>query len=157
MGDNQWIRTWSQLSLLLSAIFHTYFSCFSFTLPQITERNDTCELGRRFRTITCVDNGGEQVDENLCSQSQEGWYLCVSYEDLCQLKPGGESGMRAYTCATRKTHKMGVFWQTASDARDAFRGPKSPYFRNKGVWNSSLVVIRVMFINNVTFIKIILV
>ena len=68
-----------------------------------------------------------------------------------KLYTGGESGMIAYTCATRK----GVFfWQTGSDA---FRGPKSPYFRNKGVLNSSLVVIRVMFINNVTFIKIILV
>ena len=28
---------------------------------------------------------------------------------------------------------IGLFcWQTASEARDAFRGPKSPYFRNKG-------------------------
>ena len=46
-----------------------------------------------------------------------------------------------------------VFLQTASDA---FRGPKSPYFRNKGVQNSSFVVIRVMFSNNETFIKIVL-
>ena len=45
---------------------------FSFVLSQMTERNDTCELGRRFRTITCVDNGGEEIEERLCSQSQEG-------------------------------------------------------------------------------------
>ncbi|XP_072046339.1 thrombospondin type-1 domain-containing protein 7A-like [Amphiura filiformis] len=38
---------------------------------QMSARNDTCELGQRFRTITCIDNGGEEVKESLCSQSQE--------------------------------------------------------------------------------------
>ena len=30
----------------------------------------------------------------------------------------------------KSTEKGGVLWQRASDARDAFRGPKSPYLRN---------------------------
>ena len=51
------------------------------------------------------------------------------------------------------TRKKGCFLQTVSCMRDVFRGPKSQYFRRK---KSSFVVIRVMFINNVTFIKIIL-
>ena len=43
------------------------------------------------------------------------------------------------------SEKGGVFfWQKARDACDALRGSKSSYFRNKGVLNTSLVVIRVI-------------
>ena len=73
--------------------------------------------------------------------------------------PGGQSSMTLYTCATRKTRKKtGVFfWQTASDARDAFRG--HILFEKLGCVKifTCRDRYRVMFINNVTCIKIILV
>ena len=62
-----------------------------------------------------------------------------------QQNPGSQSGMRAYTCATRKTLKRGGFLKTTRDAGDAFRGAKTPFFRKRGVSNFSGVAIRVMF------------
>ena len=67
-----------------------------------------------------------------CSEIHEKEQKLHARMILC-LSPdtgGGELNMTLYTCATRKMHKGGCFWQTASDARDSFRDLKSPYLRN---------------------------
>ena len=51
--------------------------------------------------------------------------------------PGGVKYDIVHYAQPKKQVKRVVFGQTASDSRDTLRGPKSPYFRNKGVSNSS--------------------
>ena len=66
---------------------------------QMSDRNDTCELGRRFRTITCVDNGGEEVNEMLCSQSQEGNLFSVLFLSvLYDLSATGRENILNFDC-----------------------------------------------------------
>ena len=59
----------------------------------------------------------------------------VYFQGICQKAPGGQSGMRAYTCSTRKTRKKG--WFFLKTTRDVFRGAKTPFFRKRGVSNLS--------------------
>ena len=78
-----------------------------------------------------------------------GWdkYNSLFYRMHGDNSPGGQSGMRAYTCATRKPRKrFSFFFKTTCDACDAFRGAKSLFFRKRGVSNFSGVAIRVMFL-----------
>ena len=62
------------------------------------------------------------------------------------VKPGGASQVLERTHARpEKRVKGGVFFKTTRDARGAFRGAKTPFFRKRGVSNFSGVAIRVMF------------
>ena len=75
-------------------------------------------------TLCLIDNPSQlDTDLNLDNVS---WFFAMS-RVLCPRGGGGRSGMRKYTCATRKTRKKGfcVFLKT-----DAFRGAKTQFFRN---------------------------
>ena len=60
--------------------------------------------------------------------------------------PGGASQVLERTHARpEKRVKGGVYFKTTRDARGAFRGAKTLFFRKRGVSNFSGVAIRVMF------------